>query len=63
MNKHKRKIRLSRESIRLLTSDQLDGLAGGAITSTVCPSGDACPFPSQGPCTTPCAASEGLRCF
>jgi hypothetical protein len=63
MNKSKRKIRLSRESIRTLTADQLGRLGGAGTTSVICDSGDACPFPSQGPCSMPCAQSEGLRCF
>lgn len=65
MNKSKRKIHLSRESIRVLTARQLDGLVGaGPLTNSVfCPSGDACTLPSQGPCSSPCAQSEGLICF
>lgn len=63
MNKSKRKIQLSRESIRILTARQLDGLVGGGTTSVFCPSGDACPFPSQGPCSLPCPQSEGAICY
>jgi hypothetical protein len=64
MNKSKRKIRLSRESIRVLTAGQLDGLVGAGTTSVFCPSyEDACPFPSHGPCSMPCAQSEGVMCY
>ncbi|HEY0516481.1 MAG TPA: hypothetical protein VGD00_05130 [Solirubrobacteraceae bacterium] len=63
MNKSKRKIHLSRESIRVLTAGQLDGLVGAGTTSVFCPSGDACPMPSRGPCSMPCAQSEGVICY
>lgn len=63
MNRSKRKIHLSRESIRVLTAGQLDGLVGAGTTSVFCPSGDACPMPSQGPCSMPCAQSEGVICY
>ena len=63
MNKSKRKIHLTRESVRILTTSQLEGLVGAGTTSVVCPSGDACPFPSYGPCSLPCAQSEGVICY
>lgn len=65
MNKSNRKIQLNRESIRVLTARQLDGIAGaGPLTNSVfCVSADVCTEPSQGPCSLPCAQSEGLRCF
>lgn len=65
MNKSNRKIRLSRESIRILTAGQLHGLAGaGPFTHSVfCPSDADCPWPSQGPCSNPCPQSEGLPCY
>lgn len=65
MNKSKRKIQLSRETVRVLTSNQLGGAAGaGPFTNSVlCDSDVRCPWPSQGPCSIPCAQSEGLRCY
>jgi len=65
MNKSKRKIQLARETVRVLTSAQLGVAAGaGPLTNSVyCPSDADCPFPSQGPCSLPCAQSEGLRCY
>lgn len=63
INKFKRKIQLSRENIRVLTGPELAGLNGGATTSVFCQSGDTCPWPSQGPCSMPCAQSEGVICY
>ncbi|MEO7732063.1 MAG: hypothetical protein ABIY55_13905, partial [Kofleriaceae bacterium] len=65
MNKSKRKIQLSRETVRVLTSGHLGGIAGGGPTtnSVLCDSDVRCPFPSQRPCSIPCAQSEGLRCY
>lgn len=65
MNKSKRKIQLCRETVRVLTSNQLGAAAGaGPFTNSLfCPSADLCPWPSQGPCSNPCAQSEGLRCY
>jgi hypothetical protein len=64
MNKSKRKFQLSRESIRVLTSGQLNRLVGGGtLASLYCSVIDDCPFPSHGPCSNPCAQSDGLRCI
>jgi hypothetical protein len=63
MKKSKRKIQLSRESIRVLTAGHLDGIVGAGTTSLACPSDVRCPWPSQGPCSLPCAQSEGVICY
>jgi hypothetical protein len=63
MNQSKRKIHLSRETVRVLTAGQLEGLGGGGTTSVFCPSADLCTFPSQGRCSLPCAQSEGAICY
>jgi hypothetical protein len=66
VNKSKRKIQLSRESVRILTGSQLGGLGGAGTTtaSVFCDSYvDDCPYPSHGPCSIPCSQSEGLRCY
>ncbi len=65
MNKSKRKIQLSRETVRVLTANQLGGAAGGGPTyfSVFCESDAHCSAPSQGACSIPCPQSEGLRCY
>jgi hypothetical protein len=64
MNKSKRKFQLSRESIRVLQSGHLDRVVGGAtLASLHCSLDDVCPFPSHGPCSLPCAQSDGMRCI
>ena len=65
MNKSKRKIQLSRETVRVLSSNQLGAAAGAGPTyfSVFCDSDAHCAGPSQAACSNPCAQSEGLRCY
>ena len=67
MNKRK-KLTLSRESIRSLTSPQLGHAAGGSIGGTTdsptCTITDGTtPYPSHGPCSMPCAGSAVRQCY
>ncbi|MCE9577810.1 MAG: hypothetical protein K8W52_32045 [Deltaproteobacteria bacterium] len=60
MNKRSKKLELSRENVRSLTSVQLTTAAGGGVTQWVLQCGAG---PSQEACSITCPPSGGIKCY